>query len=150
MEIMKLNLLSPIFYAPLAGVDPFSYKDGSGEKLFCFELDETQRLSIEPDKNILLGALLFGGEAAGNAVGNAVGKADDDSREKLFELPGGNYLFAQERKILNRDDIIAMAVEIQMEGLWQRLLPGKRLYLRYLFEDNRSVTQLFRPWSGEG
>jgi len=132
MEILKLNLLAPLYYSPEAAPDPFSYREGDGEKLYCFEIDENQRLSIEPDAKTLLKKLVFGG---------CVGLQG----EAQLELPVGDYLFAQERELLGRDDIIAAAIEIQAEGLWQRLEPGNRLYLRRLFEDGRSVTQLFRP-----
>ena len=136
MEIQRLNLLVPIFYFPEAAPDPFSYREGNGEKLYCFEIDETQRLNIEPDAKTLLKKLVFGGIAVAGAAGEA-----------RLELPAGDYLFAQEREILGRDEIIAAAVEIQAEGLWQRLEPGNRLYLRYLSEDGRGVTQLFRPFT---
>jgi len=140
MEIQRFNLLAPLYYSPEADPDPFSWREGSGEKLYCFEIDESQRLCFEPDAKILLKKLLFGGNAAGP------GHAGEAGEERL-ELPVGDYLFAQEREILDRDEIIAAAVEIQAEGLWQRLEPGNRLYLRYLFEDGRFVTQLFRPYS---
>jgi hypothetical protein len=134
MEIQRLNLLAPLYYSPEADPDPFSWREGNGEKLYCFEIDETQRLCFEPDAKILLKKLLFGGNAA----------SPNYAGEKRLELPVGDYLFAQEREILGRDEIIAVAVEIQAEGLWQRFEPGNRLYLRYLFEDGCPVTQLFR------
>jgi len=139
---MRLNLISPLYYCPREDPQPFGYTEGSGEKLFCFELDESQFRSIEPDKMKLLGNLLFGGDAAG-----AHGSAPAEAEGELWQLPQGNYLFAQKREILNREDIINLAAEIQQEGLWERLLPGKKLYLRYLFEDGRAVTQLFRPYT---
>ena len=132
-EISRLTLLSPIFFVRENEPAPFNYREGDGEKLFCFELDETQAMEVEPDKATLLGNSVFGG------------KASDAPGE---ELSSGHYLFAQKREILSRDAIVDMAVEIQKEGLWQRLVPGKKLYLRYLFEDGRSVTQLFRPYTG--
>jgi len=138
MEIIRLNLLAPLYYFPEAEADPFSYREGTGEKLYCFEIDETQRQSIEPDAETLLKKLMFGGNAARPA------EAADEAR---LELPLGDYLFAQERVILGRDEIIAAAVEIQAEGLWQRFEPGNRFYLRYLFEDGCLVTQLFRPYT---
>jgi len=138
MEIQKLNLLAPLFYFPEAAPDPFSYREGDGDKLYCFEVEETQRLCFEPDAKTLLKKLLSGGNAVAGCTG-AAGAA-------RLELPAGDYLFAQEREHLGRDEIIAAAVEIQAEGLWQRLEPGNRLYLRYLFEDGSVVTQLFRPY----
>ena len=140
MNILRFNLLSPIYYVPLASADPFCYREEFGENLFCFALDEAQRLSIEPDAKTLLGALVFGGKS--------VEGGPENSGAELLELPGGSYLFTQKRELLRRDDIIAMAVEIQKEGLWQRLKLGERLYLRYLFEDGSVVTQLFRPYAG--
>jgi len=127
MEIQTLTLLFPIYFTSaeddLSDVNPFNYREGDGEKLYCFQLNENEYSSFEPDKETLLGSPLF------SAV-----------------LPAGNYLFAQKREVLNREEIIDMAVEIQAEGLWRRLKPGKTLYLRYLFEDSRAVTQLFRPY----
>jgi len=139
MEIQRLKLLAPLYYFPEADPAPFSWREGSREKLYCFEIDETQRLCFEPDAKTLLKGLLFGGEAI---TPNCV--TTDETRP---ELPVGDYLFAQEREVLGRDEIIAAAVEIQAEGLWQRLEPGNRLYLRYLFEDGCPVTQLFRPFT---
>ena len=132
-------MLAPLYFFPEAAPDPFSYREGDGEKIYCFEIDETQRLNIEPDAKTLLKKLIFGG----NAVISGHAEATDEAR---LEIPVGKYLFAQEGEILGRDEIIAAAVEIQAEGLWQRLEPGNRLYLRYLFEDGCEVTQLFRPY----
>jgi hypothetical protein len=64
-------------------------------------------------------------------------------------LPAGQYIFSQKREILSRDEILEMTVEIQQEALWQRLIPAPRLYLRYLSEDGRGVTQVFRPYKEE-
>ena len=141
-EIIRFNLLSPLCYVPEENPNPFGCREGSGEKLFCFELDEDQYSSFEPDMQKLLKSLVFGGDAV-----TGEGKGDGKT---VFQLPGGNYLFAQKREILKKEEIIALAVEIQLEGLWQRLLPGKMLYLRYLFEDGRPVTQLFRPYHRKG
>ena len=135
MEIRTLNLLSPLYYAAVAESNPFGKQ--SGEKLYCFSLDENEFRIFEPDKNRLLGQLVFGGEAAGNREG----------AKALFELPRGSYLFAQERLSLSQDEIISLAIEVQLEGLWQRHKLGKLLYLRYLTEDGSEVTQLFRPFT---
>ena len=135
-EIFRLNLHSPLYYVPARENDPFGYREGSGEKLYCFKLDEEHYASFEPDKETFLGNLVFGGDAA----------AGKETGEIFRQLPQGNYLFAQKRDLLKKEEIIALAVELQLEGLWQRLLPGKMLYLRYLFEDGCPVTQLFRPY----
>ena len=142
MDILHFNLLAPICYVPLTDADPFDYSDGMGDSLFCFELDKSQCQSIEPDATTLLGPLVFGGKAAPEEEGSMSEKSG------LLELPNGHYLFAQERELLCRDAIITMALEIQKEGLWQRLKIGEKLYLRYLFEDGSAVTQLFRPYTG--
>jgi hypothetical protein len=151
MEIIKLKLITPLYYERLTSVgEPFSYCGSAGqtgeEKLFCFELDEAQSLSFEPDKEKLLRKLIFHGNAARQEAIAGGLEAIEISRETLLELPLGEYIFTQEREILNRDEILFRAIEIQLEGLWQRLKLGERLYLRYLFEDGCYVTQLFRPF----
>ena len=152
-QIFRLHLVFPIYYIHENEPEPFIRRaeGNSGnaedarnkEKIFCFELDESQYLNIEPDREKLLGTLLSGGEARLSG-----GKAfSGEAGQKQGEIPQGNYLFAQKRELLNRDEIIALAVEIQQEGLWQRLTPGKALYLRYLYEDGSDVTQLYRPFT---
>ena len=133
INILNLNLTSPLFYTSDQGPDPFNCP-GDGERLFCFELDETQCLSFTPIKEKLIKSLVFSGIAAG-----------EGDAGPFLELPKGNYTFAQEKRLLSREEIIDMSVEIQQESLWQRQKPGKQLFLRYLFEDGNWVTQLFRP-----
>ena len=142
IEMTRLNLLSPLCYVPDKDSDPFGYREGSGEMLFCFELNEEQYRSFEPDKTVLLGNLVFGAKAAADT-----GEEKTETGETFRELPQGAYLFVQKREILSREDIVDLAAELQAEGLWQRIEPGKKLYLRYLYEDGSSVTQLFRPYS---
>ena len=137
-EILRLHLASSLYCIPLEEPGPFDFpaetdSDSGEEKVFCFELDVVQRTVFEPDKNKLLGNVVFGGSSTG-------------AGEKKTGIPKGDYLFAQKRKILNKDEIISLAAEIQQEGLWQRLVPGEKLYLRYLYEDGSRVTQLFRPY----
>ena len=139
MEIQSLTLLFPLYYTAVES-DPFNYKKEDGEKLYCFILNENEYSSCEPDKETLLGRLVFSADTIHPGEKEKTG-------ENLQVLPEGKYLFAQKREILSRDEIIEMAVEIQAEGLWQRLKPGKTLYLRYLFEDSKTVTQLYRPYS---
>ena len=135
INIFNLNLAAPLFYTPDNAQDPFNCP-GDGERLFCLELDETQYSSFEPNKEKLIKGMVFSGKAA-----------VEEENEPFLELPAGQYTFAQEKKLLNREEIIDMAVEIQMETLWQRNKPGKLLFLRYLFEDGNWVTQLFRPFN---
>ena len=139
-NIFNLNLVSPVFVIPAADNEPFAFKTDDSEKVFCFELDEEERLSFQPDRGRLFGKLIFGGDAVSGE------KAGAGSVEGKAEIPAGNYLFAQKKEILSKEEIIGMAMEIQAEALWQRMKPGKNLYLRYLFEDGNWVTQLFRPY----
>ena len=148
---MRLSIHSPLFYIPIHGADPFNYRERSddasgGERIFCFELDESEREKFEPDITKFLRNLIFTGKAAVKTAKNTVDE-EMEASEELLVLPRGDYLFAQKREILNRDDILAMAAEIQQEGLWQRLRIGKRLYLRYLFEDGCVATQIFMPYA---
>jgi len=138
-DISKLSLIAPLFYIP-EEVLPFSYREGDGEKLFCFSLHKKEYRNFDPDRENLLGDLIFGGSAADGR---------DFNRNKLRELPRGDYFFTQKRELLSREDIIALIVEIQQETLWQRHMPGEKIYIRYLFEDGKTVTQIFRPFSDE-
>jgi hypothetical protein len=145
LEIIRLHLVSPLYYIRIDNTidnttDPFSYREEMGEMLFHFELDPDQSRSIEPDERVLLSALISGGRAPR--------PREPVSPDEALLLPRGNYLFSQMREILSHEDIISLAAEVQKEGLWQRLRPGTELYLRYLFEDRRGVTQIFRPYAG--
>jgi hypothetical protein len=144
MEIQILTLLAPLYYTEtergrLTKSNPFNYREEDGEKLYCFLLNENEYCNFEPDKEAHLGSLVFSADA--------VQPEKEKTVKNLQVLPRGGYLFAQKREILSREEIIDMAVEIQAEGLWQRLKPGKTLYLRYLFEDSGTVTQLYRPYT---
>jgi hypothetical protein len=141
-KTLKLELLAPLAYAEDRGLEPFDDHGApkvpaAGEdRLFCFETGAGQGGSIEPDPAFFLGPLIFSG-----------GTAKDAGRTgERRELPAGKYLFAQERRMLNRDECIFMAIEVQKDGLWERLDPESRLYLRFLTEDGREVTQIFRPY----
>ena len=133
-EIILLNLLSPLFYAPDESA-LFVYRQKDGEKLYCFELEEAQARKFEPDRRHFPGALIFAGKAG--------------NEEKILELKQGNYVFSQIREILNEEEVVDLAIEVQNEGLWQRLKLGSLYYVRYLFEDERGVTQIFRPYNSE-
>ena len=131
-----MNLLSPLLYIPVESL-ALEYEPKDGEKLFCFELEESEAQKFEPDKNQFPGSLIF------------VGKAQEDDESAVLELKPGNYLFSQVRDILNPRDIIDLSVEVQNEGLWQRLKLSKHLYIRFLYEDGRGVTQIWRPITRE-
>ena len=139
IEIFRLKLISPLFFIPDCFTDPeapFNYTLESGEKLFCFELDKIHAKKFEPDKKHFPGFLIFSGKAV-----------EGKPQGTTLELPQGDYIFTQVQDILSKEDIIELAVELQNEGLWQRLELGSQYYLRYLFEDKRGVTQLFRPYT---
>jgi hypothetical protein len=141
-HLLKLELLAPLIYAEDRNLEPFKNhgdfkaQTAGDDRLFCFEVGAGQSDRIEPDPDLFLGSLIFSGKTAKNA----------DSAGERRELPAGTYLFAQERRILNRDECIFMAIETQKDGLWERLDPGSRLYLRFLTEEGREVTQVFRPY----
>jgi hypothetical protein len=137
LEIIRLHLVSPLYYLRDGRIEPFSYSWEEGEMLFHFKLDPNQSRRIDPDERVLLRALIAAGRAADPEKPGSSGAA--------LVLPAGNYLFSQVREILSAEESIGLAVEVQKEGLWQRFLPGAELYLRYLFEDGRGVTQVFRP-----
>ena len=123
--LMRLYLHAPLFYESALS------DSEAKESLSCYELDGEQSESIEPDSDRLLGKLLFSGKGDG--------KSGDVS------LPAGKYLFNQQRKELDLQECIDMAVEQQKDGLWEREKLKNILYIRHLHEDNSPVTQLFRP-----
>jgi hypothetical protein len=175
--VRRLELLAPLVYRPAPGLLPFSPEGGEEgpaasrpapgreERLFCFALDETQGRRIDPDPAGLLGPLI----AAGTMGETIAGETMDQTADRgpihaanhamegpsvpgvpALELPLGRYLFAQERGILNREKLLTLAVELQKDGLWERLRLGEHLYLRYVYGDHGMVTQIFRPYWEEG
>jgi hypothetical protein len=143
--ILSLDLLNPLIYKTREDLSPFEDAPDLSveESLFCFEINPGQYRNFEP-REPYLGPLVFKGASV-----PAETPAEEEGEEdpSLHQLPRGKYLFAQQRAILGQADCIKMAWEIQQELLWRRLEPGPRLYLRYLFEDGRGVTQVFRPYS---
>jgi hypothetical protein len=135
LPLLLLDLRAPLLYAEAPGLAPFNcpIPEASQEYLFCFEIDAAQAANIEPAADCFLKELVFSGRKNGG------------HGEKI--LPAGLYLFAQCRKVLCREEIIDMALEQQKDGLWEKLKPGNRLYLRFLSEDGSAVTQLFRPYT---
>jgi hypothetical protein len=135
--LIRLDLRSPLVYAKTPGLVPFVY-EGAGEQcaaeelLFCFAIDPAQGQSIEPDREHFFGALLFSG--CGPEING----------QPVVQLPSGLYLFTQKRKVMNREDCLATAIEQQKDGLWEQHKIENHIYIRYLFEDKKPVTQLFR------
>jgi hypothetical protein len=153
--LVKLELLAPLFYTEDRDLEPFHPPDGAGETLFCFEIDSVEGRSIEPAPPAFPGTLLFAGRAVPANAEKFPGNddpvpADDvpwtEEKARHTALPGGSYLFVQTEGFLGRGDFVKMAIEMQKDGLWERLEPENRIYLRYLFEDGRQVNQIFRPY----
>jgi hypothetical protein len=133
--LVRLDLRAPLLYTETPGLNAFNCPPPSEEAtefLFCFELDQEQSQSIEPDPEKFLEGLVFSGTNVQNQ-----NKGD-------LELPAGLYLFAQRRGVIGRTECIAMAIEQQKDGLWERIKLGNRLFLRLLYEDGSPVTQIFR------
>jgi hypothetical protein len=144
--LIRLELCSPLVYVSKPELKPFSCAENRsqndfplGEQLFCFELDAQQGRSIEPDREHFLGRLLFAG------LGQIDNAYEPSQASERVTLPTGFYLFTQKRQALDREACIDMAIEQQKDGLWERLAPAGVLYIRYLFEDAKPVTQVFRP-----
>ncbi|MDR1398579.1 MAG: hypothetical protein LBJ41_01460 [Treponema sp.] len=136
IKIFRLDLCSPLLFVRDERIKPFVYKDVAEEALFCFKVSPDQAGRIDPEVERFLGELLFGAR-----------RVSDTAIEVMaLELPAGAYLFAQEREALSQEDWLFMAMEVQKEGLWERLKLGDNVYLRCLFEDNSTVTQVFRPY----
>jgi len=140
--LIHLNLRAPLEYAeaPLTPFAPlFPDSAETREFLFCFELDPAQAARIDPAPAAFPGQLVFSGKR--------VGKQQEQPKPtgEKRQLPEGFYAFVQERRELAREECVALAIEQQKDGLWERLRLGTRLYVRCLFEDGSPVTQLFRP-----
>ena len=139
-QAVYLFLHSPLCYTKTLELLPFSHSipenDKSQELLFCFELNGEQANRIDPEPDCFLGKLVFAGKGEGKAnAGNEIS----------VQLPAGKYLFLQQRKVLDKDECVALAVEQQKDGLWERAQLKNLLYIRYLFEDGSPVTQVIRP-----
>ena len=137
---MHLDLRSPLIFVK-TGEIPENLTENE-DFLLCFELDSAQSRNIEPNRERLLGSLVFSGRKTGDS---------DDIQAEAVSLPAGNYLFTQRRDVnpavLNSDGWLDMAIEQQKDGLWERYRLENRLYVRFLFEDGGFVTQLFRSLS---
>ena len=147
--LIRLDLRAPLLYTKMPGLEPQPSGEGregspldafgctppveeTSEFLFCFELDQEQSQSIEPIPENYLRGLVFSGKKVQNQQGD-------------LELPAGLYLFTQQRGVIGREECIALAIEQQKDGLWEKTKLGNRLFIRYLYEDGGQVTQIFRP-----
>jgi hypothetical protein len=128
---MKLDLRTALMYAKISDLPAALNND---EFIQCFDLDSGQSQSIEPKAEFFIADIVFSGMAK-----------NDLSSDETVTLPEGIYLFNQYRAALKREEWLAMALEQQKDGLWERYKPENRLYVRYLFEGGLQLTQLFRP-----
>ena len=138
---MRLELRSPIFYRKIYQNETNLQTNlpENEEILYCYELNPKQCQSIEPEMEHFLGSLVFAGQKKG-------GDEQADIVQPTVSLPQGLYLFVQERcdQTLNQEKWLDLAIEQQKDGLWERNKLGNLLYIRFLYEDEAVVTQIFR------
>jgi len=151
--LMNLDLRAPLIFPKIDGLPP-EFRENE-EILLCYDLNPAQSRSIEPDRELLLGSLVFAGRKTGDSgLLQDYLFQDGAFQDGTVSLPSGNYLFTQRRGAqispLNTDEWLDMAVEQQKDGLWERYKPENRLFVRFLFEDGSPVTQLFRALPGSG
>ena len=140
--IVRLDLRAPLLYTEAPELNAFNCpqpKEAGTEFIFCFELDHAQAQSIEPQPENFLGRQILSGKNIQN----------QNNSPKKLELPAGLYLFTQRRGLTSREEFIAMAIEQQKDGLWEKNKLGNSLFLRFLYEDGGPVTQLFRVLANE-
>jgi hypothetical protein len=141
--LVRLDLRAPLFYTEAPELDAFNCPppgEAGIEFLFCFELDQEQSQRIDPQPEKFLGRLVFSGKNVQNQ------QQGNRAYNVSLELPAGLYLFIQRRGVIGREEFISLAIEQQKDGLWEKIKPGNRLFLRLLYEDGSPVTQLFRPY----
>jgi hypothetical protein len=139
----KLDLRAPLYYSKQPQ-PPANQDDPDSERIECFEIDPLQGVSIEPDAGVFLGKMLFCGVSNQPKSDCSVSA---NSISDIVQLPAGIYLFTQQREAPDRDAYIDMAIEQQKDGLWERFKLQNILYIRFLFEDGKRVTLIFRPVS---
>jgi hypothetical protein len=153
MDYSRLHLLSPILYREITLLPPgreLSFKEIPGlftgelfgppgnplspepfpETLFHFRITRSGAFAIEPDGKNYLESLIAAGQADTNGG---------------LELPAGKYFFTQVRERLDTGAFIELALELQKEGLWERIRLEKTVYFRTLWEDGAQVSQVLRP-----
>ncbi|MDR2394902.1 MAG: hypothetical protein LBD93_12230 [Treponema sp.] len=138
LTILQLDLCAPLIYCKDEALSPFAHTNLAEDTLFCFDITPEQHLSIEPEEAQYLGELRFAGTLAPHP--------ETLTEPPIIELPQGTYMFAQVLKLLDRAGCIWMAMEVQKEGLWRRFTLERQFYLRYLVEEERTLTQVFRPY----
>jgi len=142
---MNLDLRAPLFFKK---IEEFPANISQNEEyLVCYELNPVQSRNIEPDREQLLGALVFIGKKDEKEVTTTIAATNREIPLLVAAtLPAKQYFFMQSRDdhALSRDEWIDLAIENQKDGLWERNKLGNLLYVRFLHEDDSFVTQVFR------
>ncbi|MDR0501951.1 MAG: hypothetical protein LBH16_01385 [Treponema sp.] len=169
--LRNLDLRAPLVYQriqnPVLRGFPFNFqvKPAKNEEiLLCFNLDPANSRSIEPEKARFIDILSFTGQKNTSDEGKP-GVSDSkidcsgDEKGQTVSLPAGNYLFMQSRSDIQEpctaqntanpvnttDEWLDLAIEQQKDGLWERNVLQDILFVRFFYEDNALVTQVFRP-----
>jgi hypothetical protein len=158
MDFLRLTLAAPLYYQEEAIQPHVENPGGPGhlpeipepgrEFLFYYGINPLEADRIDPDPEQYLGPLL----AAGTAE---TGQRAAPPGEDCLVLSPGPYYFTQFREEAGGTrpspsgrgsfDFVETAMELQKEGLWERLRLGPGLYLRLLREDGAGVIQIWRP-----
>jgi hypothetical protein len=157
------------FGNPLDGLPDTSgaldFEEPFPETLFHFEITRSRAFAIDAGEDGYLGPLIAAGTIDGikSSSGNSGNSGNSCNRDylrraalpplyaknpqynRLLELPAGEYFFVQVRENLGAKEFVEMAVELQKEGLWERIPLGKTVYFRILWEDGAPVFQVLRP-----
>ena len=138
---MLLYLRAPLFFkrTGLKEKDLLKNFQINEEIILCYNVNPNESKKIEPVTEQFLGSLVFTG----------VNNGQETLNTDAVSLPKGEYLFVQQRSALASEDInhpewLEMAIEQQKDGLWERNKLGDTLYVRYLYEDEAYVVQVFR------
>jgi hypothetical protein len=156
LRFTRLNLVQPLRYLRDDRLNPFdgsasALPAGGWEVMFNMIIDSARGQSFDARPGSrYFAALIHAGRAPLEEapLPSASGaSATGEAAQETLCLPSGLYFFTQAREFLYEADLTGMALELQKEGLWQRLALENRIYIRYLYEDSSAVTQLFRPVS---
>ena len=148
---VKLRLCAPLTYKKIENNDDFCINlSKNDDYLQCYEINPQQGSNIEPNQELFLGSHIFSGlrieekTDCPSTINQGAGEEENPAQEVI--LPQGTYLLVQRRsdRLQNRSEWLDMAIEKQKDGLWERKKLGSLLYVRYLFEDEQFVTQVFR------
>jgi hypothetical protein len=151
------GLLGPLLAAGIMAETAAGETAGRAAPVAQLAIDPAGRAAATADQGPVPAAVTADQAAAGPAVPNVpdAGRAPErmvhrPARVPVVELPRGSYLFAQERGTLNREEMLALVIDMQKDGLWERLRLGGHLYLRHVYGDHGIVTQIFRPYRKDG